>query len=133
MEEAESITEKRLALWSIYQKSFETMEKSGLIRRPVVPADRTHNAHMFYLLMRNLEERDRFIACLKDAGIHAIFHYIPLHGSIAGRKYCRVHGDLTVTEDVSRRLARLPLWVGLENRINDIIHEIFRHFRNAGI
>jgi dTDP-4-amino-4,6-dideoxygalactose transaminase len=71
---------------------------------------------MFYLLLRNVETRTRFIGALKDAGIGAVFHYVPLHSSPSGQKFCRVAGPMAITDDVSDRLVRMPLWVGLEDQ-----------------
>lgn len=112
--EAEEITRRRLAMWGRYDEWAAELEASGIARRPVVPEGCVHNAHMFYLLLRDLETRTRFIRDLGAAGIGAVFHYIPLHSSPAGRRFCRVAGSMAVTDDVSERLVRMPLWVGLE-------------------
>jgi dTDP-4-amino-4,6-dideoxygalactose transaminase len=112
--ESGPITQRRLALWDRYDDWAAPLESKGIVRRPIVPADCVHNAHMFYLLLRALDVRTRFIEALKAAGIGAVFHYIPLHSSPAGRKFCRAASSMTVTDDVSERLVRMPLWVGLE-------------------
>jgi dTDP-4-amino-4,6-dideoxygalactose transaminase len=126
MEEADDITRRRLALWDIYQEAFAKLEQSGSVRRPVVPPELQHNAHMYYLLMPDLEKRTALIANLKDADINAVFHYVPLHSSPAGRRYGRASGDLSITDSVSERLVRLPLWVGLteadQKRVADEIY-----------
>lgn len=114
--EADRITSQRLNIWNSYNVWAEPLEKQGLVRRPVVPADCEHNAHMYYLLLPSLEIRTEFIARMKDQGIGCVFHYIPLHSSPVGQKYCRVHGPMAVTNDVSDRLVRLPLWIGISEQ-----------------
>jgi dTDP-4-amino-4,6-dideoxygalactose transaminase len=86
-----------------------------------VPPDCEHNAHLYYLLLPDLAARTRFIARLKQRGISALFHYVPLHDSPAGRRFGRAHGDLRVTTDASERLVRLPLWYGLDNATIDTV------------
>lgn len=124
MEEADTITRRRIELWSTYHARFEAAEKQGWIRRPIIPPHCQHNAHMYYLLLPDLEVRTRFIANLKGRGISAIFHYSPLHNTLAGTKYGRAHGDMTVTEDVAGRLVRLPLWLGLQKDQEAVIKAI---------
>ena len=89
------------------------LEEAGRIALPVVPGDCCHNAHMFYLKCRDLEERTALIAYLKDRGISAVFHYIPLHSAPAGVKYGRFHGEDVYTTAESARLVRLPMYYGL--------------------
>ena len=102
-----------MRIWERYHAAFEGLELSGCARRPVVPADAQHNAHMYYLVLESLEERQRFIAELADRQVMAVFHYAPLHLSDAGKRFGRAHGELPVTESVSDRLVRLPLWVDM--------------------
>lgn len=111
---AEDINQRRLAIWDRYHAWACAHEVAGRIRRPVIPGHCTHNAHMYYLLMPDLEHRSRFIERLREHGIGAVFHYIPLHSSQAGQRFGRPSGDLRITDDTSDRLVRLPLWVGLE-------------------
>lgn len=113
MEEAELITSRRLDIWNAYHEAFAQLELNGALRRPVVPQVCEHNAHMYYLLMPNLEKRTRVLANLKEMGVNAVFHYVPLHSSPAGMKYGRIHGEMSVTNLQSDCLLRLPLWVGL--------------------
>jgi dTDP-4-amino-4,6-dideoxygalactose transaminase len=115
LQAADEITGRRLALWEEYHQRFSELERAGLARRPVVPPDRTHNAHMYYLLLQDRAARDRLIDDLSEAGIQAVFHYVPLHSSPAGLRLGRAHGSLEVTDDVSERLVRLPLWIGMGN------------------
>jgi dTDP-4-amino-4,6-dideoxygalactose transaminase len=110
LEDAEAITARRLAIWQTYHDAFAELEQQGGARRPVIPDLCSHNAHMYYLLVPDLEARSRLIGELKRVGIHAVFHYVPLHTSAAGRRYGREAGRLTVTENASDRLVRLPLW-----------------------
>ena len=113
LEQVEKITERRLELWHRYHDAFAELEEAGALRRPVVPADRTHNAHMYYVLLPDREARDRLLADLSECQILAVFHYVPLHGSPAGERLGRVAGSLATTEDVAGRIARLPLYTGM--------------------
>ncbi len=124
LEEAQSITRRRLALWEQYHSWAEGHEQTGTIRRPFIPDECKHNAHMYYLLMPSLEARTQFIATLRNAGIHAVFHYIPLHSSPAGKQCCRSVGTMNVTDDVSKRLVRMPLWVGLEEHMPHVLEVV---------
>lgn len=111
MQRADEITAARLALWDRYHAAFAGFEAAGSVRRPVIPADCTHNAHMYYLLFASLDARTRAISALKADGIGAVFHYIPLHSAPAGRRYGRTDGALPVTDRISDTLLRLPLWL----------------------
>ena len=121
MEEADAITARRLALWRRYHEAFAPLEQAGRVRRPVVPEGCGHNAHLYYLLLRDLEDRTAFIEAMKQAGIHCVFHYVPLHSAPQGRAVGRVAGDLPVTPDLADRLVRLPLWLGLEEEQRRVI------------
>jgi dTDP-4-amino-4,6-dideoxygalactose transaminase len=113
LEQAESLTQRRLAIWDRYHEAFAELEEQRKVQRPVVPTECRHNAHMYYLLLPDLEGRTVVIETLKAAGIQAVFHYIPLHSAPAGGKYGRAHGDLAQTQEMSNRLVRLPLWIGM--------------------
>lgn len=121
LDEADAITKRRLNIWNEYYKWAEKHERSGALQRPHVPSHCRHNGHMFYLLLPSHKERMRFIDELKSKQIHAVFHYIPLHSSPAGRKLGRTRGDLHVTNDVSDRLVRMPLWLGIEKHLSTIM------------
>jgi dTDP-4-amino-4,6-dideoxygalactose transaminase len=108
-----STTEARRRLWNAYHDGFLAAERAGLVRRPVVPVDCDHNAHLYYLLLPSRHIRDRLIAELNELSINAVFHYIPLHSSDAGRRYGRTHGSMRVTDEMSGRLVRMPLWDGM--------------------
>ena len=107
------ILERRMAIWSAYHERFAALEQDGLLRRPTIPAENTHNAHMYYLLLPSRGERDRFIEHLAARRIEAHFHYIPLHSSTAGRRFGRAPLELPVSEDISDTLVRLPLFLGM--------------------
>ncbi len=124
MEEAQSITERRLAAWDSYHMAMAPLEHDGLLRRPIVPSECRHNAHMYYVLLPSLEKRTKLIADLKREGIHSVFHYVPLHSSPAGRLFGRVGSSMAVTDDISDRLLRLPLWVGLNTEIPKRVADI---------
>ena len=112
LERAQELTSSRMQIWNAYHAALEDLEKAGRLRRPIVPDHCTHNAHLYYVLVE-LGTRDRLIERLGEAGVSAVFHYVPLHSSPAGRRYGRAHGALDVTDDVSERLVRLPLWIGM--------------------
>ncbi len=124
MEEAESITRRRLDLWAQYHQWFVALESASAVRRPIVPRECSHNAHMYYLLLPSLEQRSRFIERLKERGIQTVFHYVPLHSSPMGHKVGRAAGPMTHTDALSERLVRLPLWLGMEEHLAFIIQEI---------
>ena len=113
IEEAEAITQERLRIWQRYHDVLASLEASEMLRRPVIPEDCQHNAHMYYILLESLEKRTQLISELKKQEVNAVFHYVPLHSSPAGQKYGRVSGNMTNTENLAERLLRLPLWVGL--------------------
>jgi dTDP-4-amino-4,6-dideoxygalactose transaminase len=113
MEEADKITERRMTTWNVYNQSLRGLEESGCLRRPVIPGECRHNAHMYYVLVSDLDERTKLLARLKENGIVAVFHYVPLHSSPGGRKFGREHGRLAITDEASHRVVRLPLWVGM--------------------
>ncbi|WP_202355275.1 dTDP-4-amino-4,6-dideoxygalactose transaminase [Mesorhizobium sp. 113-3-3] len=113
LEDAESITAERLRVWDRYHELLAPLEQAGLLRRPIVPAECEHNAHLYYVLLPEGVDRRGVLARLRENGIDAIFHYVPLHDAPAGRRYCRTHGDLRVTTEAAARLIRLPLWYGL--------------------
>ena len=124
MEAAEEITNRRIALWETYHCSLQALEQQGLLRRPIIPENCCHNAHMYYILVPSLEKRTALIRHLKSKGIHAVFHYIPLHTSLMGRKHGRSSGELKQTVNLSGRILRLPLWLGMEQYQEEIIGEI---------
>jgi dTDP-4-amino-4,6-dideoxygalactose transaminase len=116
------ITAARLEIWDRYHTSFAELETKELLRRPVVPPNCEHNAHMYYLLLRDAPTRTAFIDTLGSRGVNAVFHFVPLHSSPAGQRYASASGRLRVTTDVSDRLVRLPLWVDMtESQLDHVI------------
>ena len=113
VQHAEEILESRMAIWNAYHERLAPLEEAGVLRRPTIPEDCAHNAHMYYLLLGDQGRRDRFIESLAAQNIHALFHYVPLHSSTAGERFGRVAGELPVTDRAGGTLVRLPLWVGM--------------------
>lgn len=113
LDAAANITSARMDCWTRYHQQLEPLELAGRLRRPVIPAGCTHNAHMYYVILAPDVDRAGFIQKLKTEGINAVFHYVPLHSAPAGLRYARAVGELRQTDDLSARLVRLPLWVGL--------------------
>ncbi|MCQ2550319.1 MAG: dTDP-4-amino-4,6-dideoxygalactose transaminase [Lachnospiraceae bacterium] len=114
LELAEEITGDRLASWNHYRERLSPLQEQGKLVLPTIPKDCTHNAHMFYVKCKNLEERTAMISYLKEKEIMSVFHYIPLHTSPAGLKFGRFAGEDVYTTKESERLARLPLYYGLK-------------------
>ena len=119
LENMDKINNKRISLWNRYNEFFKKFE--NIVRLPHIPKDCKHNAHMFYLLFDNIDIRTKFIKYLRDNDILAVFHYIPLHSSPAGKKYCRTVGNMEITNKISDTLVRLPMFYELsENNLNKI-------------
>ena len=131
MEKADDITARRLAIWARYHAALEPLERAGYLRRPIIPDGCQHNAHMYYLLLRDPRERAAFIDAMKEAGIGCVFHYVPLHASPQGRRVGRAEGELPITTDMADRLARLPLWLGLEDRQEQLLSIIGKYFHGS--
>lgn len=130
LQEADMINNDRLASWQKYYDAFEELEKEGYVQRPIIPAECKHNAHMFYLKAKDLEERTALISFLKENGILAVFHYIPLHSAPAGKKFGRFHGEDEYTTKESDRLLRLPMYYGLtDGDINKVIDAVIRFYK----
>lgn len=130
LELAEEITADRMATWNRYNEAFKELAEAGKVELPFIPEDCTHNAHMFYLKCKDLEERTALISFLKENDILAVFHYVPLHTAPAGLKYGRFHGEDKYTTKESERLVRLPLYYGLEPEKTDYIIEKVKEFYN---
>lgn len=125
MEQAQSITRRRLAVWQRYHESLASLEDVGKLRRPVIPNSCQHNAHMYYILMESLNERTALIAQLREQGVNAVFHYVPLHSAPMGREY---GSSLKKTEELADRLLRLPLWVGMTEKEQSNITNIIKNY-----
>ena len=128
LEVADEINENRLTSWNRYYEGLKELAEQGKIELPVIPEGCEHNAHMFYFKAKDLEERTELISYLKDNGIGAVFHYIPLHSAPAGQKYGRFHGEDKYTTKESERLTRLPMYYGLTEEDIDFVIEKVREF-----
>ena len=113
LEEAEAITQHRIAVWRQYHEAFADLEQREYLRRPIIPPECQHNGHLYYVLLPDLHTRISVLEQLGKAGVSAVFHYVPLHSSPAGQRYGRSVGTLTQTDKASACLLRLPLWVGM--------------------
>ena len=113
LEAAEEINEDRKASWNAYYELLRPLADDGRIELPVIPAECEHNAHMFYIKTAGIEERTALAAYLKENGILAVFHYVPLHSAPAGLKFGRFHGEDRYTTNTFERLLRLPMYYGL--------------------
>ncbi|MCR5636758.1 MAG: dTDP-4-amino-4,6-dideoxygalactose transaminase [Clostridiales bacterium] len=124
------INNDRLKSWKLYYKLLKPLADEGKIELPYIPQECTHNAHMFYIKAKDLDERSKLISYLKDNGVGAVFHYIPLHTSPAGKQFGRFHGEDIYTTKESERLLRLPMYYGLkENDINYIVEKVYGFYR----
>lgn len=128
LEEADKINENRLASWNHYYEGLSELSEQGKIDLPVVPEGCEHNAHMFYIKAKDLEERTRLISFMKEQGVGCVFHYIPLHSAPAGRKFGRFYGEDVYTTRESERLMRLPMYYGLEAEQIDYVIEKIKEF-----
>lgn len=128
LEIADEINEARLACWNRYYEQLLPLKKAGKIDLPTVPEGCVHNAHMFYIKARDLEQRTRFISYMKENGVLTVFHYIPLHTSPAGQKFGRFHGEDRYTTRESERLVRLPMYYGLTPDQVDFIGGLVKNF-----
>jgi dTDP-4-amino-4,6-dideoxygalactose transaminase len=131
LQQSDDITQRRVNIWYRYHRAFAELELQHKLIRPSIPQTCQMNGHMYYLLLDSLETRTRVLAELKQNGIQATFHYVPLHSAPAGRKYGRVSGELTITDDLSDRLLRLPLSAGLSleeiDRVITIVKQVLNH------
>jgi dTDP-4-amino-4,6-dideoxygalactose transaminase len=132
LEKVDEINQNRLSSWGTYYNRFQNLEKSGVIELPVIPIDCKHNAHMFYIKVKDLNERTRLLEHLTNNSIHAVFHYVPLHSSIAGRIFGVFHGDDKFTTHESDRLIRLPLYLNIgKSNIERVIDSSITFFEKS--
>ncbi len=125
LEMAEEMNDKRLSLWNRYYENLKPLADAGKISLPVVPEGCVHNAHMFYIKTRDVEERTAFIAHMKANDILTVFHYVPLHSAPAGLKFGRFHGEDEYTTKESDRLVRLPLYFDLSlEQVDEISNKV---------
>lgn len=125
LEQAQQIFDNRMACWNRYYEQLTPLAEAGRLELPVIPEGCQHNAHMFYIKVKDLDERTALISYLKQQGIQTVFHYIPLHSSPAGRALGRFHGEDRYTTRESERLLRLPMYYGLqESDVDQVVHAI---------
>lgn len=130
LEQADKINNNRLVSWNRYYEQLKPLADKGFIELPFIPKHCTHNAHMFYIKAKDIDERTRLICYLKENDVNAVFHYIPLHSAPAGRKYGRFYGEDRHTTKESERLVRLPMYFGLtENDIEKVCDTILRFYK----
>ncbi len=131
LEKAVQINKKRMSLWNTYHKELGDLEEHGHLRRPIMPTHVKHNAHLYYILTNNAAERVGLMEFLKKRDILAVTHYVPLHSSPGGKKYCRTSGSMKVTNRVGETLVRLPLFYDLtrdeQGRVLQAIHDYYKH------
>ena len=129
LEMADEINNDRMKTWNKYYEAFRSYKEEGIIELPVIPDGCVHNAHMFYIKLRNIESRQSFISYMKDNGIYCTFHYVPLHSAPAGLKYGRFNGEDEYTTKESDRLVRLPMYYNMdEEDRNTVIKRAIEFF-----
>lgn len=131
LEMADEINNNRLASWNSYYEQLSDLAADGKIELPVIPEECKHNAHMFYIKAKDLDERTALISYLKDNGINAVFHYVPLHSAPAGKKFGRMHGEDKYTTVTYERLLRLPMYYNLDpsdlEKVCDTVKAFYRN------
>jgi dTDP-4-amino-4,6-dideoxygalactose transaminase len=127
LEQAKTITAERISIWCRYHDMLADLEQEGLLRRPIVPTECSHNGHLYYVLLAPEIDRQNILDEFKQNNIGACFHYVPLHSSPAGMRCGRAHGDLKFTDMLSRQLIRLPLWIGLTQTQQEKVGDVLRH------
>ena len=133
LEQADAINENRLATWNAYDEAFAPLKAQGKLELPVIPEDCVHNAHMYYLKLKNLQERTAFINYMKENDVQTVFHYVPLHSAPAGLKFGRFAGEDVYTTKESERLVRLPLYYGLaQEDLEKVIRLVYDFFAYEG-
>ena len=125
LQEAEKINRKRLDIWNLYHRELAPLAAQGAVEQPFVPDYAVHNAHMYYLKVKDLDTRTRLLAYLKDRGILSVFHYVPLHSSAAGRRFGRFSGEDVYTTRESERIFRLPMYYSLTlEQAQEVVHAL---------
>lgn len=128
LERFDDIMDKRMYVWNRYNEGIEYLEEKGLLKRPFIPTYSNHNAHMYYFIVNDENTRNELLTFLKNSGIGAVFHYIPLHTSNMGEKLGYKAGDLPITEEYASRLIRLPLHANLSDEDIDFIISKIKEF-----
>lgn len=131
LEEARLITDKRIAIWDTYHELLASSEEKSLLSRPVIPENCEHNGHMYYVLLPKAVDRQKVIDALARVMINVVFHYAPLHSAPAGIRFGAVSGSMDITNDISERILRLPLWVGItheeQEKVCGSLHRIIEN------
>ncbi len=131
LEEADMINDNRKASWNAYYEMLSPLAEAGRIELPVIPDECVHNAHMFYIKVKDIEERTALATFLKENGVLAVFHYVPLHSAPAGLKFGRFHGEDKYTTNTFERLLRLPMYYGLgPEEVEYVVDKIKEFYRN---
>lgn len=129
LEQAEHINKTRLAIWARYHDAFLSLEAKGLLKRPFVPVECSHNAHMYYVCLDSVEQRSSFIDFMKAQGVQTVFHYVPLHTASSGLVFGRFHAEDVFTSTESNKLVRIPLWYGMsEEQVLSVIVAVQEFF-----
>ncbi len=123
LEKSQEIQEHRMRCWQTYEKKLLPLEQKGVIELATIPNGCVHNAHMFYFKVADLEKRTSLLEFLKERGIGAVFHYVPLHSAPAGIKFGKFFGEDKYTTKESERLVRLPMYFGLSDEEIDVVCE----------
>lgn len=127
--EADKINDNRLETWKYYYENLKELQYKEIIELPYIPAECVHNAHMFYIKFKTIEERTKFISYMKENGIACVFHYVPLHSSPAGLKFGKFNGQDKYTTKESERLVRLPMYYNIEKKdLEKIVDKILEYF-----
>ena len=133
LEQADRINDNRLDTWNYYNENLKILEDEGYIQRPYIPEECKHNAHMYYIKAKDLEERTNLIKYLKENGVQAVFHYIPLHTAPAGIKYGRFNGEDKYTTKESDRLLRLPMYYNLQKEDAEKVVQTIKDFYTKNV
>ena len=128
LQQAQSITQRRLDIWDSYFSGLRELEEENLLELPRIPPECGHNGHLFHIKLKSPSQRSQFLEYMSQKSIGCVFHYVPLHTSPMGRRIGRPSGSLPVTESVSDRLVRLPVWLGVEQYLDEILQAIFDFF-----
>ena len=128
LEMADEINENRLRSWEHYNEGLQDLAQAGVIELPYIPEECAHNAHMFYIKTKDMEERKALISYLKERDIAAVFHYVPLHSAPAGLRFGRFHGEDRYTTKESERLLRLPMYYNLSESDRQKVIDAVRGF-----
>ncbi|MBU5476991.1 dTDP-4-amino-4,6-dideoxygalactose transaminase [Eubacterium sp. MSJ-21] len=129
LEKADEINENRLKSWNHYNEAFKNLQEAGKLELPTIPEECVHNAHMYYIKLKDLKQRTEFLSYMRENGVYTVFHYIPLHSSTAGMRFGTFRGEDKYTTLESERLARLPMYYGLsEKDLKYVIKKVLEFF-----